>query len=128
MHFSWLEKYNFNVGNVMGSIQREMEKVGFNTLDKIREAYVVAFGSRATAEVYSTRPGLARAQCSPAVDLNRGLWQGAGGCGSVDGHADGIAGVGWSRTQKPRRAGIKPRPQPHTRLPRAAGSRPAVDP
>jgi hypothetical protein len=43
MPFSLLEKYGFNVGSVMGSIQRDMEKVGFNTLDKVRSAYVAAF-------------------------------------------------------------------------------------
>jgi hypothetical protein len=45
--FSLLEKFDFKVSNAMGSIQRDMKKVTFTSLDEIRRAYVVAFADLA---------------------------------------------------------------------------------
>jgi hypothetical protein len=49
VQFSLLELYDFDLRTVMGTMQRNMEKVGFTTLDKIRGAYADAFGNESLA-------------------------------------------------------------------------------
>jgi hypothetical protein len=60
VQFALLELYNFDLRNVMGTMQRNMEKVGFTTLDKIRGAYADAFGIES--------PGICKVLDDPALD------------------------------------------------------------